>query len=143
MTINLFDAAGLVATTRTDAFGNYAFTSTSSGSLLPPDTYTLVEIQPAGFLQGTNTVGTVNGVTEGFQSSQDVLTAIVLNPGQATIHNNFGELTASTPPPPVMTICPVSVTNVQRFGVHLQADPDRDHVRRAARTRDGPRRRQL
>ena len=92
VTINLFDAAGLAATTTTDAFGNYAFTTSASGAPLRPGSYTLVEHQPAGFLQGTNTIGTVNGVPQGFQPSQDVLTAIVLNSGQVSDHNNFGEV---------------------------------------------------
>ena len=46
-------------TTTTDGTGAYNFTS------LRPGTYTVTEIQPPTFEQGTNAVGTVNGVTIG------------------------------------------------------------------------------
>ena len=132
--VNLFDPSGLVATTATDAFGSFVFTASASGAPLRPDTYTLVELQPAGYLQGMNTVGTVNGVPVGNEPSTDVIGSIVLQSGQVSIHNNFGELTPPTPPPPPPPPPPPSpppppppppainfnVTNVQRYGVHLQ-----------------------
>ena len=107
----LFNPAGQVATTTTGPDGTYAFATTASGAPLPPGTYTVVEFQPAGFLQGTNTVGTVNGVTVGMLVATDVIGGIALTSSQHSIGNNFGELLPATSP---------SVTNVQRFGVHLQ-----------------------
>jgi SdrD B-like domain len=110
-TVTLFSPSGVVATTTTNAFGVYSFTTTGTGAPLPPNTYTLVETQPAGFAQGTNTIGTVNGVTDGTQPVQDIFTSIVLNSGQSSINNNFGEL-LNVPSP--------TVTTVDRFGVHDQ-----------------------
>src|SRR5438445_130808 len=48
----------------TGSTGAYAFTTTSTGAPLVPGTYKISETQPAGFLHGSNTVGTVNGVTD-------------------------------------------------------------------------------
>ena len=112
VTVTLFNAGGEVATTTTNILGGYAFTTTSAGAPLPPSTYTIVETQPAGYLQGTNTVGTVNGVTVGMLGGIDVIDAIALTSAQDTINNDFGELL------PVVTNA--NVTDVQRFGVHLQ-----------------------
>ena len=156
VTVNLFDSAGLVASMITDASGNFDFTTSSSGAPLSPNTYTLVEIQPAGFLQGTNTVGTVNGVTVGDQPVQDVIGAIALTSGQDSIHNNFGELTP-TPPPPAPAAATATATAPTAAAASHQrqcdqcpavrrpppADPGRHLVQHAVESRVGPERRQL
>ena len=114
-TVSLFGPGGLVATTLTDSVGNYVFTTSANGQPLLPSTYFVVEAQPNGFNQGTNTVGTVNGVTVGNLPAVDIIGSVVLTSGRASIHNNFGEILA-----PSSNICPLYVVNVQRFGVHLQ-----------------------
>src|SRR5262249_48199165 len=60
-------------TTTTDVNGNYTFSS------LRPGTYTLTEGQPAGFLQGTNLVGSAGGTL----SATDTFSNIPLAPGNA------------------------------------------------------------
>ena len=71
----------------TDSTGAYDFTN------LRPGTYTLTETQPAGYLQGTNTVGTVNGVTTGqLGPGVDVISNIVLTSSDLGINYDFDEL---------------------------------------------------
>ena len=93
-TLTLLDSTGaVVATTKTAADGTYSFTTTAAGGPLMAGTYSVVETQPTGYLQGSNTVGTVNGVTEGMLTTvQDVIAGIALTPNQDSINNNFGEV---------------------------------------------------
>jgi hypothetical protein len=87
VTIELRDAAtnAVVASTVTDADGNYHFGDPGNG------TYKLVEIQPAGLLDGAETVGsnggTVNNTTDG-----DVIDQIVYTSGATASGYNFGEV---------------------------------------------------
>ena len=62
----------------TAADGTYSFTSDSSGNPLLPGTYKVTETQPAGYLQGSNTVGTVNGVSDGSLIPVDMIGNVVL-----------------------------------------------------------------
>ncbi|MBL8759624.1 MAG: hypothetical protein JNK35_14485, partial [Phycisphaerae bacterium] len=71
--------------TFTDANGAYSFTG------LRPCTYVLTETQPAGYLDGIDTIGTPGGST-----ANDVFSAIVLPAGFSGVNNNFGELLASS-----------------------------------------------
>ena len=64
-TLTLTSGGVTIATTTTAADGTYTFTSDSGGNPLLPGTYKVTETQPAGYLQGSNTVGTVNGVSDG------------------------------------------------------------------------------
>jgi fimbrial isopeptide formation D2 family protein/uncharacterized repeat protein (TIGR01451 family) len=80
-TDHLGNAVNLTATTSITGF--YRFDN------LRPGTYTLAETQPAGYLDGRDTIGTQGGTT-----GNDVLSNIVL-PVDASTHgenNNFGEL---------------------------------------------------
>ncbi|MEX2560496.1 MAG: SdrD B-like domain-containing protein [Pirellulales bacterium] len=72
---------GVNLSTLTDAAGAYSFTD------LRPGTYQLAETQPAGFLDGIDTVGTPGGTT-----TDDVFAAILLPAGFNGANNNFGEL---------------------------------------------------
>ena len=81
-----------IATTTTAADGTYSFTSDANGNPLTPATYKVTETQPAGYLQGTNTVGTVNGASDGALIPVDMIGSVVLTSGQNSINNNFGEL---------------------------------------------------
>ena len=91
--LTLVDSDGnTVATTTTGPGGAYNFATKTDGSPLFPGTYTLLETQPAGYLQGTNTVGTVDGATDGTLAGLDRIGSIVLTSGQNSINNNFGEI---------------------------------------------------
>jgi protocatechuate 3,4-dioxygenase beta subunit len=85
-TVLLFDAGGtLIAQTTTDGNGFYKF-----GNLLA-GTYSVHELQPAGWIDGKDTVGTIGGVTVGAKEN-DKLKQIALKPGQSGLEYNFGEL---------------------------------------------------
>jgi hypothetical protein len=72
-------AVNMPATTGAD--GAYLFTS------LRPGTYTITEMQPAGYADGTDTQGTPGTGT----TSNDVFSNIVLGPAVNGQSNNFGE----------------------------------------------------
>jgi hypothetical protein len=78
-------------TTTTAADGSYSFTA------LLPGTYTLTETPPAGYTPGTDSVGNVNGVTDGTFSQQYLITSILLQAGQSGINYNFGEIVQPAP----------------------------------------------
>ena len=86
--IELVNASGtVVATTRTDSSGAYTF----EGVL--PGTYSIRQSQPAGFLDGIDTAGTIAGVIVGSATNPgDLITGVVLRQGQSGIEYNFGEL---------------------------------------------------
>ena len=93
VTIELLDGAGnVVASTTTDAGGNYQFTG------LLPGNYALREpSQPAGTSNGITTAGNMaNGGTAGTASAVAVLpsriSGIVLPPNTASSGNNFAEI---------------------------------------------------
>ena len=93
VTIQLLNAANaVVATTVTDADGNYSF----SGLL--PGTYSVLQpTQPAGTGNGITTAGPVpNGGTPGTATAQSVtpsrISNIVLPPNTSTLNNNFAEI---------------------------------------------------
>jgi len=93
VTVQLLDGSNtVVATTTTDANGNYAFAG------LNPGTYSVREPnQPAGTSNGITTAGSVaNGGTVGTATAVGVLpsriTGIVLPPNTAATGNNFAEI---------------------------------------------------
>jgi len=76
-------------TTQTDANGVYLFIN-----LRPSDAagYTIAETQPAGFVDGRDTLGSVNGVPTGSNSANDVFSGVVVSQGGSVAENyNFGE----------------------------------------------------
>lgn len=83
-TINLSGTTSLGAavaqSTSSAADGSYAFTA------LAPGTYSLLETQPAGFLDGQDSVGTAGGVL-----GNDMVSGIVLVAGTRGQGYNFGE----------------------------------------------------
>ena len=84
LTITLLDIDGnVVSTTTTDSNGAYQFVDLLAG------TYTVVETQPVGYGDGTETSGTGGSLASG----NDRFT-VTLAPGQASVGNNFGELPA-------------------------------------------------
>lgn len=84
--IDLFRDGELIATTTTDARGDYRFTN------LPAGQYVVRETQPAGFLQG----GQFSGSAGGDDSVQDVISRIPISWGERLTDYNFSELTPSS-----------------------------------------------
>jgi fimbrial isopeptide formation D2 family protein len=89
------DRGSVTRTVTTDANGNYTFDN------LRPGTYTLTETQPGGFAQSGNAVGNAGGT----EPRRDVISGIVLVPGQTGQNYLFGEVrrpaTLVVPPAPV------------------------------------------
>jgi protocatechuate 3,4-dioxygenase beta subunit len=83
VTLQLFDSSGVVvATTSTNPDGSYTFQN------LEPDTYTIREVQPSGYLDGTDTAGSLGGIA---QNPGDEISTIAVLAGQDGVHYNFGE----------------------------------------------------
>lgn len=91
VTIQLLNATNVVvATTQTDADGNYRFDN------LLPGTYSILEpTQPAGTANGITTAGAVPGGTPGVATTPAVapskISGIVLPPNTSSSGNNFAE----------------------------------------------------
>jgi uncharacterized repeat protein (TIGR01451 family) len=77
-------------TTTTDATGAYLFDD------LAPGTYVVTETQPAAYVDGKDSAGTIGGVVMGAVSGvapvRDEVSAITLTAGQNSVANNFAEL---------------------------------------------------
>jgi protocatechuate 3,4-dioxygenase beta subunit len=83
VTMRLFDQNGnQLATTLTDAQGNYKFTA------LKPGEYTVKEQQPAGYFDGGDMVGSHGGDN----SVNDVISQIKLHSGDQAVHYDFCEV---------------------------------------------------
>ena len=84
--IQLFDASGnVIAETTTDANGDYCFED------LAPGEYKIRELQPDNFDDGIDTVGNVDGVTNG-EHGNDEFCVITLDGGDEGVEYNFGEI---------------------------------------------------
>ena len=83
VTIELYGQNGLLlASTQTDANGFYEFAD------LAPGTYTILEVQPAGYLDAGDSLGMVDGVVAGRRLSNDGFTRIELtSDSQGTMYN--------------------------------------------------------
>jgi serine-aspartate repeat-containing protein C/D/E len=82
VTIELRNSQGqVIATTKTDVNGKYEFDQ------LPPGSYTVHEVQPAGYFQGGNMLGTAGGAVVDI----DTLGSIVMTPGLQALDYNFCE----------------------------------------------------
>ena len=85
VTIQLLDDAGnLVEETQTDANGHYEFEG------LVPGTYSIVEVQPDGFIDGGDVIGNVDGDNVGTVGN-DRFDNIVVGSGDAGMNYNFCE----------------------------------------------------
>lgn len=72
--------------TTTNASGDYSFTG------LAPGTYTVTETTPAGYSDGGEDAGTIDAVTVGDDSVDDIISAIVIGSGDDSIDNDFDEI---------------------------------------------------
>ena len=86
--VELLDATDqVIAAQTTDASGFYRFEQ------LPAGNYALREAQPAGWVDGLDSAGTVAGVTVGIASNPgDSIRDVQLGYGEQGVHYNFGEL---------------------------------------------------
>ena len=88
--IQLFDKQGNeLSEMRTDANGQYQFNN------LYPGEYLVREIQPAGFTDGQDPIGQVNGITSGDYLSDDAF-CVKLDAGDQGRNYDFGELKAAS-----------------------------------------------
>lgn len=87
VTIRLLDSTGaVVATTTTNSQGFYQFQNLRLGQ------YTIIETHPAGWIDGPDDAGTVNGVTVGAAVNPgDEIRAVALKWGDNGVNYNFGE----------------------------------------------------
>lgn len=94
ITLTGFDDLGqsVNLTTQSDANGIYSF-----GNLRPSDGagYSITQSPPAGFIDGLDSLGTVNDVLIGSASVNDVFVGIVLGSGSVAENYNFGERPAN------------------------------------------------
>ena len=87
VTIELLDAKNsVIATTQTDAAGQYVFTG------LPPGTYGVEEVVPPGFFYSDQHIGSAGGVI----ADQGTTNSIGLAPGQIGVGYNFCLVPPST-----------------------------------------------
>jgi hypothetical protein len=94
VTITLYDANGnVVATTTTDANGNYSFTG------LAPGSYQVFQTVPDSLTAEAATPGTVGGTTDGSAINPTLIGLVVLNAGDNGVNYNFIDTTTSGPPP--------------------------------------------
>jgi protocatechuate 3,4-dioxygenase beta subunit len=83
VTVYLLDASGMpIAAATTDAEGNYRFSN------LEPATYGVEEVQPGGYLDGKDMVGTAGGAV----SANDRITGAKLHPGENATGYDFAEV---------------------------------------------------
>jgi hypothetical protein len=90
ITVELLNSSGqIVQSTTTGCSGTYSFSN------LAPGTYTIYVPQTqsalTGFLAGKDTIGTVNGSTDGTLTSTGIISNVVLTSGASGVNYNFGE----------------------------------------------------
>lgn len=90
--VSLESSFGTISRTiRTGSDGSYRFEG------LPPGRYRVLELeQPAGYLDGKDTVGRVGNQTRGSVTTNEQITDIVMQGNESGIEYNFGELLPSS-----------------------------------------------
>lgn len=86
VTLRLLDAqSNVIAETKTNAHGEYSFTN------LLPGRYSVVEVTPAGLIDGDEHIGKIANQTVGTVAANDVLGGIVIGSGQNGVRYDFCE----------------------------------------------------
>jgi serine-aspartate repeat-containing protein C/D/E len=88
--VRLISVDGTVVERQTDALGRYSFTG------LVPGTYSVIETTPAGYLDGKDRVGSINGQIIGVLEGNDTIRSITLTSGQQGVDYDFGEILPSS-----------------------------------------------
>ncbi len=84
--VQLIDQSGAtVATVETDSEGHYEF------ERIAPGVYSIVAEQPFGYVDGIDSVGTVQGELTGSKQGNDELSGVHVKQGQSAVEYNFGE----------------------------------------------------
>jgi serine-aspartate repeat-containing protein C/D/E len=85
--VKLLDSMGTDTAQRatTNSAGYYEFTNLAAG------TYAVMEVHPAGWLDGIDTPGNLGGIAE-VSPPGDMISQIAINWGQTALEYNFGEL---------------------------------------------------
>jgi uncharacterized repeat protein (TIGR01451 family) len=105
-------------TTTTDSSGSYRFAD------LAPGTYVVTETQlPAGYLDGKDSAGSINGTTVG-TAGAEVVSGIILPAGVDSINNDFGEIELATISGVVKDVTPGSATPLGGVTVKLTGTND-------------------
>jgi parallel beta-helix repeat protein len=86
VTLTLMSGATTVATTTTDSTGAYTFAGVAAGN------YTIVESQPAGYVDGIESAGNLGGYDDG---DNNTISSINVTSGAVGADYNFGELSES------------------------------------------------
>jgi len=85
--VRLVDSeGGIVSTVRTDVDGRYEFDT------LKPGVYSIEASQPAGYSDGIDSIGTIQGQPVGSNHLNDLHSEVHLKQGQHGIEYNFGEV---------------------------------------------------
>ena len=85
--VRLIDESGVTVTTvKTNGEGHYEF------ERLDPGIYSIVAEQPAGYSDGIDSVGTIQGELTGSNHANDQLSGVHLKQGQSAVEYNFGEV---------------------------------------------------
>lgn len=110
----VLDSAGKPVITYTDANGFYKFEG------LRPGTYTVYEVQPAGYEDGPDTAGTLGGLAVNpgvdpsalpeltFDPQNDAILLVTLTPGSEAEEYNFAEVLVTAVPPFIPPVVPPS-----------------------------------
>ncbi|MDR1289597.1 MAG: hypothetical protein LBK06_00200, partial [Planctomycetaceae bacterium] len=82
-------------TAKTDATGYYQF-----DNLCPFKTYQIIESQPENYIDGDESIGTINDIIVGISTENDKISEINLPPAGQGINYNFAEFQKNTDPDP-------------------------------------------
>jgi len=130
ITLRRTDGAHPTRTTKTDSNGYYQFERLEAG------TYQVVESQPAAFIDGKATVGTVAGKARG-TAGRNRISNVVLGAGQTAVGYNFGEWSLQ-PRLISLRMFLSSAPPVERTIAQIQSAPAASQAAKAANVTAGP-----
>jgi hypothetical protein len=130
ITLRRTDGAHPTRTTKTASNGYYQFERLEAG------TYQVVESQPAAFIDGKATVGTVAGKARG-TAGRNRISNVVLGAGQTAVGYNFGEWSLQ-PRLISLRMFLSSAPPVERTIAQIQSAPAASQAAKAANVTAGP-----